>query len=215
VEAAKPAFVERKTTPREPALAPSVLLEYPSKSSFMNAMRRELLARRAGGKPTLLDFLLDANGEWGKGSFLTKKGRTIRSRYALPNPDGPLVHAGHMQSDVYAKAVGKREYLMLEGADLNWLTGQTGEAKGAYVSKPAVMIDGFPVVSPRPSCTSLTGCCRLARLTQPRSSSRLSSTGASPQPDEPCASGSLFSSKLTQGPAVRIVDRHHSLRLDI
>lgn len=141
-----------ETTPpppeKPPALKPSVLPEYSSKNSFMNAMRQQLLARRAAGKPSLLDFLLDGQGQWQKGSFVTKKGGTIRGRYALSNPDAPLVQAGHLQSDVYAKAVGKREYLMLEDADLNWLTGQVSEAKGAYVSKPAVMIDVFPVDIP-------------------------------------------------------------------
>lgn len=133
---------------KPPPLKPSVLPQYSSKGSFMNAMRRQLLARRAAGQPSLLDFLLDKQGQWQKGSFLTKTGRTIRGRYALSDPDAPLVQAGHLQSDVYAKAAGKREYLMLEDADLNWLTGQTGEAKGAYLSKPAVMIDGFPVDIP-------------------------------------------------------------------
>jgi hypothetical protein len=133
---------------KPPGLKPFLLPEYSSKRSFMNAMKRQLLDRRAAGKPSLLDFLLDEQGEWQKGSLLTKKGSTIRGRYALSDPDAPLVQAGHLQSDVYAKAVGKREYLMLEDADLNWLTGQTGEAKSAYLSKPAVLIDGFPVDIP-------------------------------------------------------------------
>jgi hypothetical protein len=114
----------------------------------MNTMRRQLLARRAGGKPSLLDFLLDTKGDWQKGTLQTWRGNTIRGRYALANPDAQVVQAGHLQSDVYASATGKREYLMLEDADLNWLTGQTGEAKGAYLSKPAVLIDGFPVDVP-------------------------------------------------------------------
>ena len=133
---------------KPPTLKPSVLLQYVSKDSFMNAMRRELRIRRASGKPSLLDFLLDGQGEWQKGSVVTKTGKTIRGRYALSNPDAQLVQAGHLQSEVYARAVGHREYLMLEDADLNWLTGQTGEAKGAYLSKPAVMIDDFPVDIP-------------------------------------------------------------------
>jgi Bacterial toxin 5 len=141
-----------ETTPPPPekptALKPSVLPEYSSKNSFMNAMRRQLLAQRAAGKPSVLDFLLDGQGQWQKGTFLTKRGGTIRGRYALSNPDAPLVQAGHLQSDVYAKAAGKREYLMLEDADLNWLTGQVSEAKGAYVSKPAVMIDRYPIDIP-------------------------------------------------------------------
>jgi hypothetical protein len=133
---------------KPPVLKPSLLPQYSSKDSFMNAMRQQLLGRRLSGKPSLLDFLLDESGEWQKGTLITKSGRTIRGRYALSAPDSQLVQAGHMQSDVYAKAMGRREYLMLEDADTNWLTGQTAEARGAYLSKPAVMIDGFPVDIP-------------------------------------------------------------------
>ena len=82
-----------------------------------------------------------------EGSVLTKTGRTIRGRYALSNPDAQIVHAGHLQANVFAKAVGKREYLMLEDADLNWGTGRS-EGTGQYTSKPAVLIDGFPVDIP-------------------------------------------------------------------
>jgi hypothetical protein len=151
--AARPAEASSGTRPKPgealgtaaPRLNPSVLPQYPSKGSFMNAMQRQLLARRAAKNPSLFDFLLDAKGEWQKGSFLTKKGVTIRGRYALSNPDAQIVQAGHLQSDTYAKAAGKREYLMFEDADLNWLTGQTGESKGVYVSKSAVMIDDFVI----------------------------------------------------------------------
>jgi len=114
----------------------------------MNTMKRQLLARRRSGKPSLLDFLLDEGGEWRKGTFMSKTGQPIKGRFALSNPDSPLVQAGHMQSKVYAKATGKREYLMLEDADLNWLLGQTGEMRGSYLSKPALMIDDFPVDIP-------------------------------------------------------------------
>jgi hypothetical protein len=144
-EETSPAPAER---PQPPTLKPSVLPEYPSKPAFMAAMRRRLLAQRAAGKPSVLDFLLDKQGDWQKGSFLTKKGRTLRGRYALSDPDAQLVQAGHLQSDVYAKATGQREYLMLEDADLNWLTGQTGENLGSYVSKPAVLIDDYPLDIP-------------------------------------------------------------------
>ena len=34
---------------------------------------------------------------------------------------------------------------MLEDADLNWLSGQVIESQGAYSSKGAVLIDGYPV----------------------------------------------------------------------
>jgi hypothetical protein len=132
---------------RPPTLKPSVLPQYPSKDSFMNAMRRQLLARRAAGNPSLLDYLLDAKGEWQKGSLVTKSGGTIRGRYALSNPDAQIVQAGHLQAGVYAKAVGNPEYLMLEDADMNWLSGQT-EGTGQYTSKPAVIIDGHPMDIP-------------------------------------------------------------------
>ena len=39
--------------------------------------------------------------------------------------------------------------------------------------------------------------------------------GVSPQPDEACLVGFRFSDRLTQGPAVRMADRHHPLRLDV
>ncbi|MCV7433723.1 polymorphic toxin type 5 domain-containing protein [Mycolicibacterium bacteremicum] len=133
---------------RPPSLSPSVLPQYASRRSFMDAMRRQLLARRAAGKKSLLDYLLDKSGDWKKGSLSTKAGRTIRGRYALSDPDGPIVQAGHMQSDVYAKGVGKREFFMLEDADMNWMTGQTVENVGAYLSKPAVLIDDFPMDIP-------------------------------------------------------------------
>src|SRR3954453_11690703 len=41
------------------------------------------------------------------------------------------------------------------------------------------------------------------------------SSGAAPQPDKACRGGPPVSSRLTQGPAVRVADRHHSLRLDM
>ena len=54
---------------KPPALKPSVLPQYPSNDAFMNAMRRQLLARRNAGNKSLLDFLLDAEGNWQKGAF--------------------------------------------------------------------------------------------------------------------------------------------------
>src|SRR3954468_24660379 len=41
------------------------------------------------------------------------------------------------------------------------------------------------------------------------------SSGAAPQPDKACRGRPPVSSRLTQGPAVRVADRHHSLRLDM
>jgi hypothetical protein len=38
-------------------------------------------------------------------------------------------------------------------------------------------------------------------------------TGAPPQPDKACGGRLPFLSRLTQGPAVSVADRHHSLRL--
>jgi hypothetical protein len=129
-------------------LKAEVLPEYSSKPSFMNAMRRRLLNQRAAGKPSILDFLLTEQGEWQTGTFISKSGKPMRGRFALSAPDSPLVQAGHMQSETYAKAAGKREYLMLEDADLNWLSGGNVETKGAIANKPAVLIDGYPVDIP-------------------------------------------------------------------
>jgi hypothetical protein len=129
-------------------LKPEILPEYSSKQSFMDAMRRRLLAQRAAGKPSPLDFLLTPDGKWRTGSFVSKSGKQMRGRYALSAPDSPLVQASHMQSDWYAKAAGKREYLMFEDADLNWLSGGNVETKGAIANKPAVLIDGYPVDIP-------------------------------------------------------------------
>ena len=39
--------------------------------------------------------------------------------------------------------------------------------------------------------------------------------GASPQPDETCRGRLSVSGRLTQGPAVRLADRRHPLRLDV
>jgi hypothetical protein len=115
----------------------------------MDAMRQRLLQMRRSGKPSLLDFLLESNGDWQKGTFTAKSGRQMTGRYALSAPDKQLVQAGHMEASTYAKAAGKpREFLMLEDADLNWLSGQTVETRGAYSSKPAVLIDGLPVDIP-------------------------------------------------------------------
>jgi hypothetical protein len=125
----------------------SILPQYSSKSTFMEAMRKRLLAQRVSGKPSLLDFLLAPDGQWRKGSFVTRSGRTMRGRYALSDPDQTIVHAGHMQSDWYAKAMSRRDYLMLEDADLNWMAG-SAEAAGSVTSKPAVLIDGYPVDIP-------------------------------------------------------------------
>jgi Bacterial toxin 5 len=141
-------------TPGAPAATPTwssvqpatVLPAYSSKGAFMDAMRRRLLAARTAGRPSLLDFLLDANGNWQKGRLTTKSGRTIFGRYALSDPDKALVQAGHMEASAFSRAAGKpREFLMLEDADSNWLSGQTVENLGAFSSKPAVLIDGYPV----------------------------------------------------------------------
>ncbi|MEV6115958.1 polymorphic toxin type 5 domain-containing protein [Streptomyces sp. NPDC052109] len=130
-----------------PRVKASVLPQYSSRSTFMEAMRKRLLAQRVSGKPSPLDFLLDPAGLWRKGSFVTRSGRTMRGRYALSDPDQAIVQAGHMQSDWYAKATSRRDYLMLEDADLNWMTG-SAEAGGSVTSKPAVLIDGVPVDIP-------------------------------------------------------------------
>lgn len=132
--------------PKQVTLPSWTLPEYSSESSFMGAMRQRLLSQRRAGKPSQLDFLLGPDGNWQKGEFTSKSGRQMRGRYALSAPDKPLVQAGHMEAKTYAKAADKpREFLMLEDADLNWLSGQIIETKGAYSSKGAVLIDGFPV----------------------------------------------------------------------
>ncbi|KUN51071.1 hypothetical protein AQJ43_29735 [Streptomyces avermitilis] len=128
-------------------LKASVLPHYSSKSAFMEAMRRRLLAQRASGKESLLDFLLDADGQWQKGSFIARSGRPMRGRYALSDPDRQIVQAGHMLSDWYVKAMSRRDHLMLEDADLNWMSGFT-EASGSVTSKSAVLIEGYPVDIP-------------------------------------------------------------------
>ena len=130
-------------------LQASTLPEYASKQSFMDAMRNRLLQRRQSGKPSILDFLIAPDGDWQKGTFTAKSGRQMRGRYALSAPDAQLVQAGHMEASAYAEAAGMpREYFMLEDADLNWLSGQAVETRGAYSSKPAVLIDGFAVDIP-------------------------------------------------------------------
>ena len=53
------------------------------------------------------------------------------------------MQAGHQG----AKAAGVREQFMVEDADLNQLTGQTIESKGAYSFKEAVIIGNVPVDS--------------------------------------------------------------------
>jgi hypothetical protein len=101
----------------------------------------------AGTEPSLLDFLLDADGQWQKGSFVARSGRPMRGRYALSDPDRQIVQAGHPQSDWYAKAMSRRDYLMLEDAGLNWMTG-SAEAVGSVTSKPVVLIEDYPVDIP-------------------------------------------------------------------
>lgn len=130
-----------------PAPQASDLPHYKSKAAFMEATRRRLLALREARTPSRLDFLLGPDGQWHKGTFVSRSGRTMRGRYALSDPDQKIVHAGHMQSDWYAKAMSRRDYLMLEDADLNWMSGAS-EAAGSVTSKPAVLIDGFPVDIP-------------------------------------------------------------------
>jgi hypothetical protein len=127
-------------------LSANTLPRYTSKAAFMSFMRRRLLALRKAGTPSRLDALLTPTGEWRTGTVVTKSGRTIRGRFALSNPDEPLMQAGHLQSETYAKAAGKREYLALEYADDNWLSGGVVETKGAFSSKFGVLVDNeFPV----------------------------------------------------------------------
>ncbi|WP_369265123.1 polymorphic toxin type 5 domain-containing protein [Streptomyces sp. R35] len=138
-------------------LKASVLPHHSSKPAFMEAMRRRLLAQRASGKPSLLGFLLDADGQWQKGSFVARSGRPMHGRYALSDPDQQIVQAGHLQSHWYARAMSRRDYLMLEDADLNGVTG-SAEAAGPVTSKPAVLIEDYPVDIPTARLWEAHGC---------------------------------------------------------
>ena len=112
----------------------------------METMRQRLLAQRRAGKPSPLDFLLGLDGDWQKGSFTSKSGRELYGRYALSAPDKQLLQAGHLEAKSFSEAAGKsRAFFMLEDADLNWLSGQQIETRGAYSSKGAVLIDGYPI----------------------------------------------------------------------
>jgi len=83
------------------------------------------------GKPTY---------DWRKTPRTTKKGVQQRGRYE-GNEAGPTVQAGHQA----AHASGATEQLMIEDADLNQLTGQVIESKGAFSFKTAVEIGGVRV----------------------------------------------------------------------
>lgn len=151
-EPTKPSIadVPKESNPSKRALLPaSTLPNYSSEGTFMAAMRRRLLAQRAAGRPSLLDFLLESDGSWQKGQFTAKSGRQMNGRYAESAPDKQLVHAGHLEAKSFARAVGKpREFLMIEDADLNKMGGDVIESRGAYSSKGAVLIEEYPVDIP-------------------------------------------------------------------
>jgi hypothetical protein len=65
----------------------------------------------------------------------TRKGGTQTGRYE-GNELGPTVQAGHVE----AYASGAQQQFMIEDADLNQLTGQTIESKGAFSVKARVWV---------------------------------------------------------------------------
>ncbi|MBX9366159.1 hypothetical protein K4G64_34485 [Streptomyces sp. WAC04114] len=125
-------------------LKASVLPHYSSKSAFMEAMRRLLLAQRAPGKKSLLDFLLDADGQWQKGSFIARSGRPMRGRYALSDPDrrpepDERLHRGIRVGDQQA------------GGAHRGLSGGHPDGPavgGAHGKLPAGTVSAAPVVEP-------------------------------------------------------------------
>ncbi len=93
----------------------------------------------AEGKP-----LTSAEGnplfDWRKTTRTTESGKVQVGRYQA-NESGVTVQVGHQS----AFTSGAPERFMLEDADLNQLSGQVIESKGAFSFKPAVDIEGVPV----------------------------------------------------------------------
>ena len=78
--------------------------------------------------------------DWNKTTRITRTGKTQTGRYQGGETQ-PIVQAGH--ADAYASGAPQR--YVLEDADLNQVSGQTIESKGAFSSKIAVEVDGVPV----------------------------------------------------------------------
>jgi hypothetical protein len=100
-----------------------------------------LVERKTGpdGKP-LVSSKGDPLFEWRKTTRTTESGKVQAGRYQA-NEAGVTVQVGHQS----AFASGAPEQFMLEDADLNQLTGQVIESKGALSAKPAVVIEDVPV----------------------------------------------------------------------
>jgi hypothetical protein len=73
--------------------------------------------------------------DWRKTTRVTASGKTQTGRYQN-NQLGATVQAGH--PDAYAS--GAPQEFMLEDADLNQVSGQTIESKGAYSFKDKVLV---------------------------------------------------------------------------
>jgi hypothetical protein len=78
--------------------------------------------------------------QWRKTTRMTDSGKIQTGRYQA-NESGVAVQVGHQT----AFASGAPEQFTLEDADLNQLSGQTIESRGAFSSKPGVEIGGVPV----------------------------------------------------------------------
>jgi hypothetical protein len=87
---------------------------------------------------------VEPNGEksysWRTTSFESKKGATVIGRHA-GSDEGVVIQVGHQA----AFASGAPEVFMVEDAEINQVSGQTIENKGAYSIKEAVVVDGVVV----------------------------------------------------------------------
>ena len=105
---------------------------------------RDQLKKVSDPKHPLHGLVLEKQGadgkvtyDWHKTTRVTKTGKTQTGRYE-GSETNPIVQAGH--PDAYAS--GAPQKYVLEDADLNQLSGQTIESKGAYSFKIAVEVDG-------------------------------------------------------------------------
>jgi len=72
---------------------------------------------------------------WRTTTFTSRKGTEVSGRFE-GNEHGVTVQVGHRD----AFASGAPEFFMIEDADLNQVSGQTIESKGAYSYKEAVLV---------------------------------------------------------------------------
>ncbi len=116
------------------------------RSSTRSFLRTTLRAISNPNHP--LHFLVEAvqqpgkktRYDWRKTTRITQSGTVQTGRYE-GNEQGVVIQVGHQG----AFASGVAEQFTLEDADLNQLTGQTTESRGAYSFKAAVLIGGVPV----------------------------------------------------------------------